>query len=201
MADTQNNTMYRIRMILWGLVLVVGVGATLIYFVFPPQRPVGLFGGTFTLQSTAGGEFTQDDLRGTPTLIFFGYTFCPEVCPTTLAESTGWRNALDLSPEDLRLIFVTVDPERDTVASMQTYLEGFGAPIVGLTGLEAEIDKAKKAFGIFSQVSDDDSATDYLIDHTASVFLLDKNGEFQGTISFGEDTQTAIGKVKRLVEG
>lgn len=198
---TKNIGLSRLRMVLWGLVLVVGLGASILYFVFPPQRPVGLFGGTFTLQSTAGGDFTQEDLRGVPTLIFFGYTFCPEVCPTTLAESTGWRDALGLSAEELRLIFVSVDPQRDTISSMQTYLSAFGSPIIGLTGSNEEVENAKTAFGVFSQISDDDSSTDYLVDHTANVFLLDNDGQFQGTISFGESTETAIGKVRKLTEG
>lgn len=201
MAETQNTGLSRLRMILWGLVIIVGVGATLLYFIRPPERPVGLFGGTFTLQSTEGGDFTQDDLRGVPTLIFFGYTFCPEVCPTTLAESTSWRNTLGLTSEDLRLIFVSVDPKRDTIATMQEYLGIFGSPIIGLTGTDVEVEKAKKAFGVFSKISDDDSSTEYLIDHTASLFMLNEDGQFQGTIAFGEATQTAIEKVKRLVEG
>lgn len=201
MAGAQISGLSRLRMVLWGLVIIVGVGATLLYFIRPPERPVGLFGGTFTLQSTAGGDFTQDDLRGVPTLIFFGYTFCPEVCPTTLAESTAWRESLGLSSEELRLIFVSVDPKRDTIATMTEYLSIFGSPIIGLTGTDVEVEKAKKAFGVFSKISDDDSSTDYLIDHTASLFLLNEDGQFQGTIAFGEATQTALDKVKRLVEG
>lgn len=201
MAKPQKSGLMQLRMVLWGLVLIVGIGATVLYVFFPPERPVGLFGGEFALQSTAGGTFTQDDLRGTPSLIFFGYTFCPDVCPTTLAESTAWREALDLSPDDLRLIFVSVDPERDTIDSLTTYLAGFGAPVIGLTGIDmAAVEGVKKAFGVYSAKVEDASSTEYLVDHTASVFLIGEDGRFEGTISYGEARNTAIAKIRRLME-
>lgn len=201
MATPQKSGLMRLRMALWGLVLVVGIGATVLYVFSPPERPVGLFGGEFALQSTAGGTFTQDDLKGTPSLVFFGYTFCPDVCPTTLAESTAWREALDLSPEDLRLIFVSVDPERDTIEMLTSYLSGFGSSVIGLTGIDmVEVEKAKKAFGIYSAKVENASSTEYLIDHTASVFLIGEDGRFEGTISYGEARNTAIAKIRRLVE-
>lgn len=200
MAAQQSSGLSRLRMFLWGMVIITGIGATVLYMVRPPERPIGLFGGNFELQSTAGGTFTQDDLKGTPSLIFFGYTFCPDVCPTTLAESTAWRQALDLSTDDLRLIFVSVDPERDTLEALTDYLGGFHSPVIGLTGKTmVEVEEAKKAFGIYSAKVEDASSTDYLIDHTASVFLIGEDGRFEGTISFGEERDTAIAKIRKLV--
>lgn len=200
MAGTRSKTLFYIRMALWGLVILVGLGASYIYFFAPPARPVGLTGASFELTSTKGGTFTQDDLKGKPTLIFFGYTFCPDVCPTTLAESVGWRQDLGLEPKDLRIIFVTVDPERDTLESLDTYLNAFDGDIIGLRGTPDQTEAAKQAFGIFSERVDDPASSEYLVNHTASVFLLDRSGSFVGTISFGEDTSTAEGKIKRLVE-
>lgn len=199
MANTQNSGLSRLRMILWGLVVIAGIGATILYLVRPPERPVGLFGGDFSLQSTAGGTFDQDDLKGTPSLMFFGYTYCPDVCPTTLVESTSWREELNLTSNDLRIIFVSVDPERDTLELLQNYLSAFSSPVIGLTGPLENVEEAKKAFGIYSKKVEDASSTEYLVDHTASLFLIGDDGRFEGTISYGESRETALAKVKKLI--
>lgn len=201
MAQNSSKLLTRMRYILWGLVVVVGIGATALYVFRPPERPVGLFGGEFELSSTQGGTFSEQDLRGTPSLVFFGYTYCPDVCPTTLAESTQWRQTLDLSPDDLRIIFVTVDPERDTLDSLETYLSAFPGEVVGLRGDDDATEQAKKAFGVYSAKVEDASSTEYLVDHTASVFLINQDGSFEGTIAFGEDRDTALGKIEKLVGG
>ena len=189
----------RLRLILWGMVLITGVAATLFYLIFPPKPVAVGFGSPFSLASTTGEVFTQDDLKGTPSLMFFGYTFCPDVCPTTLAESTSWRSALNLTEENLRIIFVSVDPERDSLENLAEYLTAFGSPVVGLTGSQEQIDNAKRVFSVFSEKVDDPGASEYLINHTASVFMIDAEGGFIGTISFGEATNTALEKVRRLV--
>ena len=132
MAKTSSATLKNIRFILWGLVLVVGLGATALYFLKPPERPVGLFGSAFTLHTIDGKDFTEKDLVGTPTLMYFGYTFCPDVCPTTLAEIMGWKAELAVGPEDLRVIMVTVDPERDTPENLRLYLDAFDPDFIGL---------------------------------------------------------------------
>lgn len=196
---TKASSLTWLRMALWGLVILVGLGATALYLLRPPQQPIGLFGGEFSLSSTTGDVFTQEDLVGTPSLVFFGYTFCPDVCPTTLYESTGWRTQLGLTAKDLRIIFVSVDPERDTIDTLKTYLSSYAPDIIGLSGTDAQTEAAKKAFGVFSEKTNDGSTTDYLVNHTASVFLIDRNGHFQGTISYGEAADTAKAKISRLV--
>jgi len=196
---TTNKTLRNFRIVLWVLVAVAALGATWLYMVRPPQRPLGLNGQSFALNSTKGGTFSEKDLAGTPSLIFFGYTFCPDVCPTTLAETTAWRTQLGLAPEDLRIIFVTVDPERDTLEAVKAYVEGFDPSIIGLVGDEAATDKAKAAFGVFSEKAGDLESEFYLVNHTALTFLIDKNGSFQGTIAYEEAQDTALAKVKRLV--
>ena len=186
------------RVILWAMVVVVGVGAAALYMWKPPAGPVGLTGAPFTLQSTAGGTFTEASLKGTPTVLFFGYTFCPDVCPTTLAEMSALRQQLKLGPDKLKIVFATVDPARDTVKQLTEYLSGFGTPIIGLTGTDAEVEQAKAAFGIYSKKGPDDGSGTYLVDHTATVFLLGKDGEFEGTIAYGEDQKVAAEKLQRL---
>lgn len=196
-----NKSLRNFRIVLWALVAVVAIGATALFMFRPPQRPLGVTGQEFALASTQGGTFTQNDLRGTPSLIFFGYTFCPDVCPTTLAETTAWRAQLGLDADDLRIIFVTVDPERDTLEAVKGYVEGFDPSIIGLVGDEAATDNAKAAFGVFSEKAGDVESEFYLVNHTALTFLIDKNGQFQSTISYEEAQDTALAKVKRLVEG
>ncbi|MFC3705551.1 SCO family protein [Devosia honganensis] len=197
---TKNKTLRNFRIVLWVLVAVAAIGATALYTFRPPQRPLGITGQEFALASTKGGTFTQNDLRGEPSLIFFGYTFCPDVCPTTMAETTAWRAQLGLSADDLRIIFVTVDPERDTPEMVKDYVEGFDPTVIGLVGDVEETENAKAAFGVFSEKSGDVDSEFYLVDHTALTFLIDRNGSFQGTISYQEASDTALAKIRRLTE-
>ncbi|SMQ58873.1 protein SCO1/2 [Devosia lucknowensis] len=198
---TTNKTLRNFRIVLWVLVAVAALGATALYAFRPPQRPLGVTGQDFALASTKGGTFTQNDLQGTPSLVFFGYTFCPDVCPTTLAETTAWRAQLGLDADDLRIIFVTVDPERDTAEAVKSYVEGFDPSVIGLVGDLDQTAKAKAAFGVFSEKSGDVDSEFYLVDHTALTFLIGADGRFQGTIAYEEASDTALGKIERLVKG
>ncbi|MHA6691864.1 SCO family protein [Devosia sp. A449] len=198
---TTSKSIRNFRIVLWVLVAVVAIGATALYVFQPPKRPLGVTGQEFTLASTAGGNFTQNDLRGAPSLVFFGYTHCPDVCPTTLAETTAWREQLGLTPEQLRIIFVTVDPARDTLEAIKGYVEGFDSSIIGLVGDEAQTTAVKAAFGVVGQRADGFAADDpyYLVDHTALTFLIGADGTFVGTVSYEESQDVALAKVKRLV--
>lgn len=188
------------RIVLWVLVAVVAVAATALYVFQPPARPLGVTGQEFALNSTKGGAFTQEDLRGKPSMIFFGYTYCPDVCPTTLAETTAWRAQLGLSPDDLRIIFVTVDPERDTLDMVRDYVEGFDPSIIGLVGHDlTQTENVKRAFGVFSEKVGEPGDPYYLVNHTALTFLIDKDGAFQGTIAYEEASNTALGKIRLLM--
>ncbi|WP_240232508.1 SCO family protein [Devosia lacusdianchii] len=200
---TTPKSLRNFRIVLWALVVIVAVGATGLYVFRPPARPLGVTGQPFALASTQGGTFTQDSLKGTPSLVFFGYTFCPDVCPTTMAEATAWRAQLGLTPEQLRIIFVTVDPARDTLEAVKGYVEGFDPSIIGLVGDEAQTEAAKAAFGVVGQRAEGFAEDDpyYLVDHTALTFLIDGDGTFEGTIAYEEAKDTAVAKVKRLVEG
>jgi len=199
MAQTASPALRRVRVVLWSLVVVAAVLATGLYLFRPPSGPLAVTGEPFALASTAGGTFTEQNLRGTPTLVFFGYTFCPDVCPTTLAESTAWRKELGLTPEQLRIVFVTVDPARDTLPVVTDYLGGFDPSIIGLVGDETQTEAAKKSFGASSEKVAGNDPNFYLVNHTATLFLIDKDGRFQGTVAYGENRDAAISKIKRLV--
>ena len=201
MSETISPGLRRFRMILWGLVVVAAIGATLLFVLRPPANPLGVTGKPFTLESTAGGTFTQDNLKGTPSLVFFGYTFCPDVCPTTLAESVAWKQAAGITDEQLRTIFVTVDPERDTLQTMKEYLGGFDPDVIGLVGTPEQTEQAKASFGVMSEKDTSGDAEYYLVNHTATVFLIGRDGAFEGTIAYGEDAKTAVAKIEKLVKG
>lgn len=190
----------KVRIVLWILVAVAAVSATVIYFNRPFERSGGMFGGPFEMTATTGETFTQDDLRGTPSLMFFGFTHCPDVCPITLAEATGWKEELDLDEDDLRIIFVTVDPERDSLEHLASYLSNFGDDVIGLVGNTAQTEQIKRSYGVYSEKVDGPGSSQYLVNHTASLYMIDANGQFLGTIAYEENAETAKAKIRRLVD-
>ena len=198
MAETTSRTLHRIRVVLWGAVVVVAVGATALFLLRPPSNPLAVTGKPFTLESTAGDSFTETSLKGTPSLVFFGYTYCPDVCPTTLAESAIWKSELGLDDTQLRTIFVTVDPERDTKDVLTQYLSYYPG-VIGLVGTPEQTEAAKASFGAMSEKTEPDESGFYLVNHTASVFLIDADGRFEGTIAYGEAKDTAVAKIKKLL--
>jgi protein SCO1/2 len=203
MAET--NALRRTRMILWILVVVAAVAATALFFLRPPANPLipalSYAEQPFTLSKATGGQFTNADLKGMPTLMFFGYTFCPDVCPTTLSDTLKWREDLGLGYDKLRTIFVTVDPARDTAEMLAEYLGAFDENIVGLVGDDAQTEAVKTIFGVVGEKVKDSGTEFYLVNHTASVFLIGADGAFEGTIAYGEDSGSAEAKIKRLVNG
>ncbi len=155
------------------------------------------FGEPFTLVDQKGEPITEAAFRGNPTAVFFGFTHCPEVCPTTLYEMDGWLKQLGPEGEDIRAYFVSVDPERDTPDVMDSYVSNVSDRITGITGDPDKIAAMTKSFGIYSRKVPLDGG-DYTMDHTASILLLGRDGDFFGTIAYGENADTAIAKLKRL---
>jgi len=155
-------------------------------------------GTDFTLVDHNGDTITQAAFAGRPTMVFFGFTRCPEVCPTTLYEMAGWFEALGEQGRNLQAFFISVDPQRDTPEIMKSYAEALTDRVTGITGDPDEIEKVIAAWHVYAaKIPTDDD--DYTMDHTASVFLMDENGVFKGTIAYGENPETAIAKLKRLV--
>ena len=135
-----------------------------------------------------------------PSAVFFGFTHCPDVCPTTLMETAGWIEALGADAAKMRFVFVTVDPERDTPEVMNDYIAAFSDKIIGVTGDPEKVHAMVKDYKIVSRKVPLEGG-DYTMDHTASVLLLDANGSFVGTIARDEAPDAAIGKLRRLVAG
>ena len=159
------------------LLCLLGIGTLAHFFVsIAPQK--SLIGGPFRLMSTTGRELTDADFKGHPLLLYFGYTHCPDICPTTLAHLSLVLKAIG-KPGRVGAIFVTVDPERDTLAMLKDYLTSFDPQIVGLWGTPAETARIEKTFHV-TALRAPEPGGGYTIDHTAMVFLMDKRGQFVG---------------------
>jgi protein SCO1 len=190
------------RIILWVTVAAAAIALGALYVRLhqaaeAPTQPAAQvsFGGPFTLVDSKGQPFASSRLAGRPYAIFFGFTHCPDVCPTTLARLTKLRRQLG-SDTTFSIVFVTVDPERDGPAEVGSYAQLFGSPVIGLTGSPDQIARVKKQYGIFSEKVG--SGETYSVDHTATVLLFDKGGEFQSTISPDEGDAAALAKLRRL---
>jgi protein SCO1/2 len=194
-----------VRLAAWAAVGLVAAGL-ISWFVLAGQKPGSpaattvaalSIGGPFELIDQKGETVTEAALQGHPSALFFGYTYCPDVCPTTLADMTVWLGDLGADADRLKVYFVTVDPERDTQEQMASYLEAFDPRIVGLTGPRPAVDQMLQEFRVYSRKVGEDEH--YTMDHTASVYLLDDKAEFVGTLDFQENPETALAKLKRLV--
>jgi protein SCO1/2 len=194
--------MRRVRIIAWifvALALVAG-GVLLLWPKSPTVQTtspsMASFGGPFTVVDSKGRPFSSAELAGKPYALFFGFTHCPDTCPTTLARLVKLRR-LAGGDSAFAILFVTVDPERDGPKEMESYETAFGAPIIGLTGTPAQIEAVKKQFGIYSEKVPTGGG-DYTVDHTATVLLFGRDGKFVATISPDEQDQPALDKLERI---
>ncbi|MHA1189853.1 MAG: SCO family protein [Alphaproteobacteria bacterium] len=179
------------------IVLAIGV------LLFLPQEEESIsagkpLGGPFRLVDFNGAPISEHAFQGHPSAVFFGYTHCPEVCPTTLFELDQWIAALGPDGEKLQAYFVTVDPERDTPELLKDYVTSVTGRVTGISGDPDAVRAMLKDYHIYFARTDLEGG-DYAMDHSASVFLLNEAGDFTGTISYGEPTETAITKLSNLV--
>lgn len=164
----------------------------------PANEYASAFGGPFTLTAPDGSAVTEKTLAGKPYAIFFGFTRCPDVCPTSLARMARLRKQLGPDGMKFNIVFVSVDPGHDKPADLGNYVALFGTPILGLTGTDAQLEQIKKGYGVFSAKVPQPGG-DYTIDHTAAIYLMTARGEFSGTIDHQETDATALEKLKRLI--
>ena len=194
-------TIARLRIILWALVGLAAVGGIVLAWQRsspgPGDNTMATIGGPFTLTGGDGKPFASASLNGKPATIFFGFTHCPDVCPTTLARLVKLRRQLGQGDDALSIVFITVDPERDRAAEVGSYAGLFNAPVVGLTGTPAQIEQVKKQFGVFSAKVQQPGGG-YSVDHTATVFLMDRDGKFVATLSPEEGDAVALEKLRRV---
>ncbi len=184
-------------------IIAIGAAAAIFYQIArgggPSPATTLSIGGPIDLTAEDGRRFTSADLGGKPFAVFFGFTRCPNVCPTTLSDLTLDLGQLGPLADRLKVLFVTVDPERDTPQSLKDYLSAFDPRITGLSGTPDEIASLTKAYRVFYQKVPTEGG-DYTMDHTATVFLMDGKGALSGTISFEEEQAVRVAKLKRLAE-
>lgn len=192
--------MKALRLAIWGV--VAAFAALLSFLLWQAQSGHKIaaldIGGPFALASSKGGVVTSESLKGKPYVMFFGFTHCPVICPTSLADMNAALTELGDDGKEFRIFFVTVDPERDTVDFLATYVGNFDQRIEGLIPKPEELPALAKAFRVFyEKVPTSDGS--YTMNHTATTFLFDGNGQFAGTIAFEEDPKLRVAKLRRLV--
>ena len=140
-----------------------------------PQQAAALIGGPFKLEGPDGRIVTDADMKGRPFLVFFGYTHCPDICPTTLAEISDVLKRLPDKP--INVLFISFDPERDTPASLKDYVASFDSRIIGLSGNRAAVEQAERAYRVYAKKVAAANG-DYSFDHSSIVYLMDAKGQF-----------------------
>ena len=163
-----------------------------------PKKNSLSFREPFNLISHEGKSISEKVFTLRPTILFFGFTNCPEVCPTTLYEISSWIKELELSNNQIQVLFITLDPNRDTVPKLDEYLSNFDEKFVGLTGNEKDIIELAKTWGIYRKVVLIDD--DYTIDHTSTIFLINKSQTIKGTIAYREASEVAVSKIRNLIK-
>jgi len=186
-----------------GICFLVIVGS---FFTDPPRMtapdPSSLFNpsGNFTLTGTNGEPFQLKDLRGNIVLLFFGYTSCPDACPTTLAKLQRAFNLLSKEQiDDVRTLFISVDPERDKPKVLKEYVEYFGVNAIGLTGTKAEIDNVVKAYHAHYLIIPGQTSNWYSINHTTTVFLHDKQGKVRYRFLYEETPEQLAEAIRKHI--
>lgn len=206
MAST-TDLMRKIRVAAWAAVAALAVGGGM-YLLGEAQRaqqsgrslPAAAgIGAPFELTRTDGTRFSSAALAGRPYAIFFGFTNCPDICPTTLLEVSNHLKALGEKAVDLNVVFISIDPERDTAEHLKLYLSAFDGRIIGLTGTLAEVAAVAKSYRAFYEKVPSKSGGDYSMNHTASVYLMDRQGKLQSTLTFEEPEETRQKKLEALI--
>ena len=201
-SEDPSNRLKRIRLTLWAIVGVTVLAVLVLAFIpIGHKQPAdhaaaSHFGGPFTLIDANGKPFSSGKLKGKPYALYFGFTRCGDVCPTTLQRLTKLRDQAG-GAGTFNIVFITIDPANDGPKEVGQYATLFNSPITGLTGTKAEIDAVKKQFGIYSEPTPHAGMGKEMA-HTASVLLFNEEGEFMGTITPNEPDSGALETLKQL---
>jgi len=189
----------QLSLVVWGFALGLGALAVVAYGLLPGPARQGsaAIGGPFALSAPDGRVVTDKDLAGRPYLVFFGYTHCPDFCPTALLDISMVFKAMG-SDKKIAALFVSVDPERDTPELMKSYLDSFDPRIIGLTGDKARTEAIAKAFKVYVKKVPGENG-DYTVDHTAAVYLMDKTGRFVSAFNLAKPPKQAARELERYL--
>ena len=190
------------RRVLSILVVVVAISAAALGYLYLNQGDTGPaavpIGGPIRLTDQDGKPFDSKSLDGKPFAVFFGFTHCPDACPTTLSEMARTEEEIGAPAKDFTTLFVTVDPERDTPPVLKEYLSNFTGNTVALSGTPEQIAQVAKDYRVFyKKVPTSDGG--YTMDHTAVLYLMGRKGEFRDVIAYSEDHERFVEKVKKLL--
>ncbi len=181
---------------LCGLVLVFGAVVYMTGRSLPIGSAIAGIGGPFHLEDQNGKPVGDEDMKGRPFLVFFGFTHCPDICPTTLLDISEVMRRLGEDADRTGALFITVDPERDTPAKLKDYLSDFDPHLRGLTGDPAAINAAIKAYRVYAKKIPLEG-DDYTMDHTAVVYLMDKDGHFVAPFNLKRTPEAAAAELRR----
>jgi len=159
-------------------------------------------GGPFILTDTNGQAFTEEDLKGQPSLIYFGFSYCPDVCPTALQKMGALQEQLGPDGDKLRYIFISIDTERDTPETLAPYVtsRGFPKPLIGLSGTQAQMDAAVAAYRIYAQkVKDEASAAEFTYDHSDLIIVMNKDGQFANIFTRDTSLQQMASQLRNIL--
>jgi protein SCO1/2 len=180
------------------LAAVVVLGLAALWIATSSEKPrAALIGGAFALEDGDGKTVSDQTLRGRPFLVYFGYTHCPDVCPTELARISDIL--AKMGDKAIPALFITVDPERDTPKVMQDYVSSFDARIVGLSGSPQAIEAAEKAFRVYARKGQAQADGDYSMDHSSVIYLMDKSGAFVEAFNAQRPPEEAAKDLERFL--
>ncbi|MDZ7823213.1 MAG: SCO family protein [Ahrensia sp.] len=182
------------------LIALIGAIGFVLYQYNTKVTAEAQYGVPFNLVTAKGDAITEAAFKGQPTALFFGFTNCPEICPTTLFELDSWFKELGTDSDKIKSYFITIDPERDTPEILGDYVASVTNRVEAISGNPDQVRAMASGFGVYYKRLELEGG-DYTMDHTASVFLLDKNGAFRSTIAYGENSDTAVQKLRNLVKG
>lgn len=178
-------------------VLIMGTGA---FVWLSGGGSASLVGGPFTLEDGAGKQVTDRDFRGKYMLVYFGYTFCPDVCPTTLNEVSDAIDHLGAKANELQPIFITVDPKRDTPAVVKQYTAAFSPKLIGLTGTPEQIAAVAKAYRVYyAEHRTGPGPNDYSMDHSSILYLMGPDGKFIAPVRADESGKDMAADLSKLL--
>lgn len=191
------------------VIVVMALAGVLLTWALAFAAPYQLHGSEITTQVPApqisltradGAAFDINALNGRIVLVFFGYTSCPDVCPTTLADMKRVKTDLGERAGAVDFVFITVDPQRDTPERVQAYASGFEKSFIGLSGSEAELEPVWQGYGVFRQIQESGSAAGYLVDHSARVYLVDKRNHLRVTYAYGTPVEDIAADIRYLLK-
>jgi protein SCO1/2 len=197
-AEPSNAPRSRAFAIAATVIAVVVVGLAGFLLTNRSERPSGaLIGGPFSLEDGDGKTVSDQTLKGRPYLVYFGYTHCPDVCPTELARVSDILGKMGDKP--IPVLFITVDPERDPPKVMQDYVSSFNPAIVGLSGSPQAVEAAERTFRVFARKGQPQADGDYSMDHSSIVYLMDKNGAFVEAFNVERSPEEAAKELQKYL--